>query len=115
VKVVRPEAYSDRYGLSRRYSVTANKNTKKTDPGGKGIHYTLIIPPHLKLLSVVILGEAYFYLFIYLEIHSFIYSTREILKTSVCSMKSERHHGNELTETPSPVGLQDDMICCSGR
>jgi len=29
------------------------------------------------------------YLFIYLEIHSFICSTREILKTSVCNMKSD--------------------------
>ena len=38
-----------------------------------------------------------YFLFIYLEIHSFICSTREILKTSVCNMKSDRHQGNALT------------------
>jgi len=37
------------------------------------------------------------YCSIHLEIHSFIYSTREILKTSMCNMKSERDQGNALT------------------
>jgi len=43
-------------------------------------------------------GSCILYLFIYyLEIHSFICNTREILNTSVCNMKSDRHQGNALT------------------
>jgi len=70
---------SERLYLSRKAG--KNPRTVSTDIRGVTLHIAV-----------------YFYLFIYSEIHSFICSTREILKTSVCNMKSDRHQGNALTD-----------------